>query len=79
MITFRKTDTSYAVDRDGKHIGNVIRSRRSTDSRIAGTRPRREGKGATTWKATPAGGTYLQLLHTFGGGYRLSHRGQEWG
>lgn len=32
-------------------LGHVLRERRSTDSRIAGTRLRREGKGAVEWSA----------------------------
>lgn len=74
-------------------LGEVERHTRSTDSRIAGTRLHREGKGAPCWRAlvprsqqrpalgaARAPGRELQsTYHPRGGNaYRLEWRGQEW-
>lgn len=69
-------------------LGRVVRDRRSTDSRIAGTRLRRPGKGAVVWRAEVP---RAQWIHGTGmmpagqlqgcmkpGEFRLEWRGQAW-
>lgn len=49
---FEKTESGYRLVTDeGVELGEVVRDRRSTDTRIAGTRLRRPGKGAIVWCA----------------------------
>ncbi|MGH2899873.1 MAG: hypothetical protein ACRDMZ_14460 [Solirubrobacteraceae bacterium] len=69
-------------------LGEVVRDVRSTDSRIAGTRFRRPGKGAVVWRAEvpreqwdrsgtgaiPAG----QLVQRIDRRWELQWRGQAW-
>lgn len=45
------SQVGWQVFRSGEHLGDVLRDTRSTDSKIAGTRLRRAGKGAVCWKA----------------------------
>lgn len=47
-------------------LGEVRREYRSTDSRIAGTRLRRVGKGATAWSARVLGGGLERSLREVG-------------
>lgn len=57
-------------------LGQVERIVVSTDSKIAGTRLRRPGKGRPGWRAKVAGG---ELQGNYSGGYRVeSVRGQTW-
>lgn len=69
-------------------LGHVIRGRRSTDSKIAGTRLRRVGKGATEWAAEVPRDDWLQnagdllprrqLQGCYDRTYRLEYRGETW-
>lgn len=69
-------------------LGHVVRGTRSTDSRIAGTRMRREGKGAVVWTArVPSrqweGGRTVglparELQGCMDHSFRLEWRGETW-
>lgn len=77
---------SSVVDPQHVALGRVVRVRRSTDSKIAGTRLRRSGKGATAWRAevprehwdTSALSPKAQLQGNFGGDFRLEAFGERW-
>ena len=80
QLYFIKDRDGYAVH--GRTvIGFVERIRVSTDSKIAGTRLRRPGKGRVAWRAiVPVAereGTRRELQGTFGGGWRLEWAGHD--
>lgn len=100
----RKVDGEHVVDRSWYEVaavsttrvhaphwitlGRVVRDTRSTDSRIAGTRMRRPGKGAVVWRAEVpreqwgrgAGGLPRGCLQgdATPGAFRLEWRGESW-
>lgn len=69
-------------------LGHVVRGTRSTDSRIAGTRMRRVGKGAVVWRARvpskqwdhgrDAGMPARELQGCMDHSFRLEWRGETW-
>lgn len=68
------------------YLGRVRRGWRSTDSKLAGTRLRRPGRGATVWHAEVPTEFHRrqrfemlsELQGTFNHGWRLEARGQAW-